>query len=220
MRRQFMSDPGALEEWCKLNGCYEAVFGKPNRGATRDIETLNKKNDFVNRTKILKSFDDMVISKTADGSTCIDIIKGDDVLAISLSRFSEYIKDKRYTVDLSDLHDHAPSIAVDAREELRKIHYDVQLSINGIVSDKESASAEVWFGDGKYSGLKERSIEEGITDEEHDAIGRRLRGYRSAWFKFMPTARKLEEMERKRKPLTNQEIFRAALNKFIEKQNS
>lgn len=33
-----MSDPGALEEWCKQNGCYEAIFGKPNRRATRDVE--------------------------------------------------------------------------------------------------------------------------------------------------------------------------------------
>lgn len=185
-----------------------------------DIETLNNKNDFVKRIKVLKSFDDMVMSKTENGEVCIDIIKGDDVLAMSLDRSSEYIKDKKYTVNLSDFHDHAPSIDVDARKELRKIHYDVQVSINGIVSDKESALAEIWFGDGKYGGLKERSIEEGINDEERGAIGRCLRGcYQSVWLKFMPTASKLEEMERKSKPLTKQEIFSAALNKFIENQN-
>lgn len=185
-----------------------------------DLETLNKKNDFVKRIRVLKSFDDMVMSKTENGEVCIDIIKENDVLAISLDRSSEYIKDKRYTVNLSDFHDHAPSIDVEAREELRKIHYDVQVSINGIVSNKESASAEIWFGDGKYGGSEERSIEEGINDEEHGAIGRRLRYYQSTWFKFMPTARKLEEMKRKGMPLTKQEIFSAALNKFIENQNS
>ena len=185
-----------------------------------DIETLNKKNDFVKRTKILKSFDDMVMSKTEDGKVCIDVINENDVLSISLDRNSRYIKDKRYDVDLSDFHDHAPSINVEAREELRKVNYDVQVSINGLVSEKKSASAEVWFGDGKYGGEKERNIENGLLDTEHGAIGRQLGIYSTVWFKFVPTARKLEEMERKRKPLTKQEIFSAALNKFIENQNS
>lgn len=180
-----------------------------------DIEKLNQKNAFVKRIEVLKSFDGMVMSKTENGGVCIDIIKGEDVLAMSLDRSSEYIKGERYTLNLSDIHDHAPSIDVEANAELRKIHYDVQVSINGIVSDKESASAEVWFEDDKYRGLEERSIEEGITDREYGAIGRSLKGYQDVWFKFMPTASKLEEMKRKSKPLTKQEIFSASLNKFI-----
>ena len=40
-----MSDPGALEEWCKLNGCYEAVFGKPNRRATEEYRQQQKQKE-------------------------------------------------------------------------------------------------------------------------------------------------------------------------------
>lgn len=52
-----MSDPGALEDWCKLNGCYEAVFGKPKRRATRDVkkEKFEKMQPIISTVKKVES---------------------------------------------------------------------------------------------------------------------------------------------------------------------
>ena len=170
-----------------------------------DIETLNQKNDFVKRTKILENFDDMVISKTSEGKTCIDIIKGEDVLAISLGRNSELIKRIKSTIDLSERHDHFPSNENpyrDTFEELRKVSYDVQLSINGQTSDKQTATENIWYGDGYYTKPKERGVEEGIIREEKYQIGKNFTGsHARVWNEFMPTE---EFISAKRKEQTIQ----------------